>query len=181
MRFKSIMAALGLAISVPASAAPAAAHDDPAAAANKRVVLDFYKALNDADNSVTTRDRIKTIAETYLSPDYVQHSEMFAGLPGPGTAREKLIRMFQSMPAMKPMPAARTIAVMAEGDLVMILTARDLPDPSTGRPTPRYIFNMFRVKAGKLAEHWDVGSAPPPMAMPRPNDGNAMTSAPPKP
>jgi predicted SnoaL-like aldol condensation-catalyzing enzyme len=179
MRFKSILVSTGFTIAMLASATPAAAHDHASEAANKQVVLGFYQALNDADNSGTMQDRIKKIAETYLSPDYMQHSDMFAGLPGPGTARDKLIRMFQTRPAMKPMPAARTIAVMAEGDLVMMLTARDLPDPTSGQPVSRYIFNMFRVKAGKLAEHWDVGSAPPPM--PASAQGNPMTSVPPKP
>jgi len=160
---------IGLAaIAAVATAVPVAAHEAPAAAANKQVVLDFYKALNDADASGTTRQRIQAIAETYISPDYVQHAAAFANLPGPGSARDKLVRLFQSMPAMKAMPAQRTIAVMAEGDRVMILTARDMPDPATGRVQPAYVFSMFRVKDRKLVEHWDVGTP----AMPAP--GAAM-------
>ena len=57
----------------------------------------------------------------------------------------------------------------------MLLTSRDLRDPVTGETKPSYVFNMFRVKDGKLVEHWDVaaggmgppasggpGGAPPP-------------------
>ena len=154
-----------------AAASPAFAHDVPAEAANKQVVLDFYQALNTADASGTTSTQIQAIAEKYLSPDYVQHAEQLADLPGPGTARDKLIRMFQAMPAMKAMPAPRTIAVMAEGDRVMMLTARELPDPATGRLKQAYIFNMFRVKNAKLVEHWDVGTP----TMPTPGAGAPPT------
>lgn len=150
-----------------ATASPALAHDTPAEAANKKVVLDFYQALNTADATGTTKTRIQAIAEKYLSPDYIQHAAPFVDLPGPGTARDKLVRMFQGMPAMKPMPAPETISVMAEGDRVMMLTARAMPDPATGQLKQAYIFNMFRVKNAKLVEHWDVGTP----TMPSPGAG----------
>lgn len=149
------------------TASPAFAHGTPTEAANKKVVLDFYQALNAADAAGETKTRIQGIAETYISPDYIQHAAPFVDLPGPGTARDKLVRMFQGMPAMPAMPAPRTIAVMAEGDRVMMLTARDLPDPATGRLKQAYIFNMFRVKNAKLVEHWDVGTP----TMPSPGTG----------
>ncbi len=157
-------------------ATPVLAHEEQAEAANKKVVLDFYQALNDSDAAGTTKTHIKAIAETYLSPDYVQHAEAFAHLPGPGSARDKLIRMFQTMPAMK-LPPSKTIAVMAEGDLVMLLTARDMPDPATGRTGQAYIFNMFRVKNGRLVEHW--GISPPPPALPGGTAGPPPGAVPP--
>ena len=136
----------------------AAAANTPTEAANKETVLDFYAALNEADATNSMKERIAGIAEKYLSPEYKQHTLV---LPGPGTDREKLIRMFQSRPALPPagapaMPPQRTDAVMAEGDRVMLLTSRDQRDPATGEMKPSYIFNMFRVKDGKLVEHWDV-------------------------
>jgi len=145
-------------------ASPAAAANTPTEAANKKTVLDFYAALNEADASHSMQERIPAIAEQYLSPDYKQHT-LF--LPGPGTDREKLIHMFQSRPAppagSTAMPRQRTDAVMAEDDKVMLLTSRDVRDPVTGVVKPSYIFNMFRVKDGKLLEHWDVsGGMPPP-------------------
>jgi predicted SnoaL-like aldol condensation-catalyzing enzyme len=149
------------------SSSPALAHDTAIEAANKRVVTGFYEALNSADATGTIKQRIKGIAEKFIAPNYIQHSEMFAGLPGPGNAREKLVRMFEGRPAMK-LPPAKTLAVMAEGDLVMMLTARDIPDPATGAMKPAYIFNMFRVQKGRLVEHWD---SPMPMPMAPPSAG----------
>lgn len=147
-----------------AVASPALAHDEPAETANKQVVLDFYQALNDSDATGTRKERIQGIIERYLSPEYVQHAEAFADLPGPGSPRDRLIRLFQTMPEGPPMPPARTLAVMAEGDLVMMLTARDMPDPATGGTKPAYVFNMFRVRNGQLVEHWDLGTSAPPGA-----------------
>ena len=100
-----------------AMASVAAAANTPTEAANKKLVLDFYAALNEADATNSMKERIPGIAEKYLSPEYKQHTLL---LPGPGTDREKLIKMFQSMPAPPPggasapaMSPQRTDAVMA--------------------------------------------------------------------
>ncbi|EIZ79922.1 hypothetical protein WSK_1517 [Novosphingobium sp. Rr 2-17] len=150
-----------------AIASPAAAHNTPQEEANKKVVLDFYSALNDADAAGTTAQQAASIITKYIAPNYMQHSEAFNAMPGTGTARDKLIARFQGMPAMKgpPMPRPKTEQVMAQGDRVMLLTSRQLPSPS-GAPKTAFIFNMFRVEGGQLVEHWDVMPAemtgPPP-------------------
>ena len=147
-------------------ASTAAAANTHTEAANKKTVLDFYAALNEADATNSMSQRIPAIAEKYLSPEYKQHTLI---LPGTGTDREKLIRMFQSRPAAATaIPRQRTDAVMAEGDRVMLLTSREQRDPATGEVKPSYNFNMFRVKDGKLVEHWEVsqGRAPSPPSGP---------------
>ena len=167
---------IGLVLAAGLAMASAVAENTPTEAANKKIVLGFYAALNEATASNTMKQRIPAIAEKYLSPEYKQHTLM---LPGPGTDRERLIRMFQSRPAGPPpgtaaTPPQRTDAVMAEGDRVMLLTSREQRDAATGELKPTYVFNMFRVKDGKLVEHWDVmppGVGPPP----------AGPGAPPKP
>jgi predicted SnoaL-like aldol condensation-catalyzing enzyme len=63
-----------------------------------------------------------------------------------------------------PMAPQKVEAIMAEGDLVMFLTSRT---PSAPGAEPSYVFNMFRVKDGKLVDHWDVSpgaGGPPPTA-----------------
>ena len=72
-----------------AISSPAFAHGTPAEAANKKLVVDFYKALNAANADGAMKERIEGIAEKYLGADYVQHSESFAHLPGPGSARDR--------------------------------------------------------------------------------------------
>ncbi len=168
MRYASkILRLSGLVLAIVfAMESTAMAANTPAEAANKKTVLDFYAALNEADATNTMKERISTIAEKYLSPDYKQHTLI---LPGAGTDLEKLIAMFQSRPARPAagavaLPRQRTDAIMAEGDRVMLLTSRDQRDPATGEVKSAYTFNMFVVKGGKLVEHWDVspGRAPPP-------------------
>ena len=154
-----------LATTVPALAA----QETPTEQANKQTVLSFYAALNAADATHTMKQRIRGIAEKYLSPAYTQHSAAFTSLPGPGTARDKLIRMFQNMPSAPAaaQTAPTTVAIMAEGDKVMMLTSRERHSPGIGTTQTAYIFNMFRVKDGQLVEHWDVSpgmSGPPPGA-----------------
>lgn len=169
--FHRFVVGAALALAAAATVASPATAGTPQEQANKEVVLGFYDALNASDAAGTTAHDFPIIAEKYLHPDYTQHSDQFKNLPGPGSDRDKLIRMFQSMP---PQPAGaeppamgpqKRLAVMAEGDLVMLFMQRDLVDPS-GVTHPNFIFNMFRVKEGKLSEHWEVsnGMGPPPGA-----------------
>ena len=170
-----IAALVALRATVPACAAI----NTPAEQANKKMVLAFYAALNEADATHSMQKRIRGIAETYLRPDYIQHSEAFANAPGPGTAREKLIRIFQTMPAMPDsISPPTTVAVMAEADRVILVTARDMPDPATGAPKKSFTWNMFRVENGKLAEHWDCS---PNMGGPPPGAGGPSSVSPGRP
>jgi predicted SnoaL-like aldol condensation-catalyzing enzyme len=136
------------------------AHDTAQEAANKKLVLDFYAQLEKPDMS----QRAKEIAERYIAPGYIQHQE------GATNGREAFARNTAGDPSAPPRPAmgpAKLLAIMAEGDKVIQVTSRDIPDPATGAVKPVLIWNMFRIENGQLAEHWDAlpgGFRPPPGA-----------------
>jgi predicted SnoaL-like aldol condensation-catalyzing enzyme len=57
----------------------------------------------------------------------------------------------------------KLLSITAEGDKVVQVTSRDMTGPD-GKTNETIIFNLFRVKNGKLIEHWDafgVPSTPP--------------------
>lgn len=154
----------------------AQAHNTPQEEANKKLVRDFYNALDDAQIEGTIREKITGIIEKYIAVDYIQHQE------GGKQGRAGMLETVRSQQQASP-PAARAVgapggrpergklvAIMAEGDRVIQITSRDRPDPATGGTKPRYIWNMFRIENGMLAEHWDSvmpdnlepPAAPPP-------------------
>lgn len=144
---------------------PTALAADNSATANKKLVLDFYNELFKAEAAGTMKRDLPAIAEKYLKPDYIQHSESFSKQ---GAGRDGLVRSLQALASDKPNPNftfPTTISIMAEGDRVMLMTRRPAP---SGKQV--YLFNMFRVQDGKLAEHWDVLPAEftmPPGASPQ--------------
>jgi predicted SnoaL-like aldol condensation-catalyzing enzyme len=55
------------------------------------------------------------------------------------------------------------VAVMADGDLVTVLTPRKYPDPRTpGKEYYTTWFDTWRFVDGKADEHWDSALIPPP-------------------
>jgi predicted SnoaL-like aldol condensation-catalyzing enzyme len=88
--------------------------------------------------------------------------------PNVASARDGVVKFFTSMRKPSPVPlhmSTKIVAVIAEGDLVIVVTPRELPNP--GDPATKYTtswFDMWRFKDGKADEHWDGAtiSAPPP-------------------
>ncbi|SRR6266536_1718371 len=101
---------------------------------NKQVVLNVLKgAFVERDISVVDR---------YFSPDYVQHNPI---IPNGPKAIADLI------PSLNEDLSYELGMVVAEGDLVMV----------HGRyigwgPKPLVAVDIFKVKDGKVVEHWDV-------------------------
>jgi predicted SnoaL-like aldol condensation-catalyzing enzyme len=132
------------------------ASDDPQLAANKRLVYDMWRTLLDAQQVEE--------APKFLAKDYIQHNPMA------NTGLEGFLAFFRRFA--KPQPVQDKIAnfidMIAEGDLVVLATVREYKDDN-GNPYTTTWFDMFRIKDGLLAEHWDTQrlmafppSPPPP-------------------
>ncbi|MBL8703017.1 MAG: nuclear transport factor 2 family protein [Alphaproteobacteria bacterium] len=118
---------------------------DPKEAANKKLVYDFWREV------FVGRDMSK--AETYMAESYIQHN------PNVPDGRAAFVSFFSKIRQPKPIEprvAAPLVAILADGDLVTLVFARELPEPSDA--TKKYTttwFDMFRIENGKIAEHWD--------------------------
>lgn len=122
--------------------------DDPQLAANKKLVFDFWREV------FQTRDMTK--APDYMAEDYIQHN------PRVPTGRQAFMDFFGQFPKQPIRPEIDgLVAMVAERDLVVLAFRRELPDPQ--RPGQTYTttwFDMFRIKDGRIAEHWDYGTKP---------------------
>lgn len=132
------------------AAAPTAgfAADTPEEAANKQLVLDFYRDI-EAIVATGKMNEMPKLDAKYLDPGYIQHSVNGQGGPG---------RQGQGGPPPKMGPT-KLLAITAEGDKVIQVTSRSMTSPD-GKTNETIIFNMFRVKNGKLIEHWDAFGVP---------------------
>jgi predicted SnoaL-like aldol condensation-catalyzing enzyme len=120
-------------------------HADPKLAANKRFVYDFWREVFEAAHM--------DLAPTYMAESYIQHN------PRVATGRQAFIDFFSKVrkpSPIEPRVKAPLVAMMADGDLVMMAFAREYPEPTD--PSKKYTttwFDMFRIVDGKIVEHWD--------------------------
>ncbi|WPO87206.1 nuclear transport factor 2 family protein [Herbiconiux sp. KACC 21604] len=122
------------------------------AEANKAVVLKVMELLIDPEVSEQARQ--------YLTPEYIQHNpEIESGADGI-IAFTKTEEARVARENMRPAPEPPVL--VAEGDKVVMMISRDLPDPENPGQTYRaYWFDMWRVEDGRLAEHWDAVTKTP--------------------
>lgn len=89
-------------------------------------------------------------ADKWLTPEYIQHNPLVA------SGRDRVVAFFGSR---KKTPTcdkltAPVVAVLADGDVVTVVTAANRKD-SKGNAYTTTWFDMWRIKDGKAAEHWD--------------------------
>lgn len=124
------------------------AADTPEEAANKQLVLNYYRDI-EATVAAGKMSELPKLDAKYRDPGYIQHS--VNGQGGPGTQNA-------GGPAPKMGPP-KLLSIMAEGDKVIQVTSRSMSG-AAGKANETIIFNMFRVKNGKLIEHWDAFGVP---------------------
>lgn len=119
--------------------------DNPKYVANKKLVYDMWREFIEGGHM--------EVAEKYFTETYMQHN------PNAATGRKALVEFFSKWA--KPVAVCDTIksnvvAIVAEGDLVVISFVSERSDPKD--KNQKYTttwFDMFRIEKGKIAEHWD--------------------------
>lgn len=100
------------------------------------------------------------LADQWLTERYIQHN------PNAASGRAGVVHFFTKVLKVQPKPiqqklSGKVVAVLAEGDYVVIITPRTLKDPKD--PTKTYTtswFDMWRFVDGKADEHWDGAMKP---------------------
>jgi len=94
-------------------------------------------------------------ADQWLTERYIQHN------PNAASGRAGVVAYFTQVLKVQPKPIPAklvrpVVAVIAEGEYVVVITPRSLKDPKD--PAKSYTtswFDMWRFVDGKADEHWD--------------------------
>lgn len=133
-----------LAISLASLATSALARDSTQEEKNKELVRTFYE-------DVFVRHQAKAAAEKYLTPDYKQHN------PHVPTGRQPFIDYFVPFFEKNKEAKSEIKRILADGDLVAVHVHAKRTKDDRGAA----VVDIFRVKDGKIVEHWDVLQAVP--------------------
>ncbi len=123
---------------------PVEATDLEKTGANKKLVAAFV-------DDILAHGRMEKLAGYYDGDRYLQHNPNIAdGLSGLGQALETMAKQGVSM------KYDHVHKVLGEGDFVLTV--------SEGRFGDKHVsfYDLFRVHAGKIAEHWDTIETVPP-------------------
>jgi predicted SnoaL-like aldol condensation-catalyzing enzyme len=89
-------------------------------------------------------------ADRWLTERYIQHNPLVA------SGRAAVVQFFASRPTSATCDKldAPVVAVLADGDLVTVVTVANRKDSKGERYTTTW-FDMWRILGGKADEHWD--------------------------
>ena len=118
----------------------------PTLAANKRLVFDMWRNVVDAGR--------RQDAGHYFNSGFIDYSAN-AGTSDEGFGARLAIRPATTVAAAIRAPV---VAIVAEGDMVVLVTMREHPHPvRAGRSYTTTWFDMFRLANGRITAHWDAG------------------------
>ena len=124
---------------------------DPTLAANKKLVYDMWRAFIDAHHV--------DMAPQFFTEAYLQHNPMVP------SGRDAVVKAFSNPPMGRPAtPIQPTmtnlVSITAEGDMVTIATVKKGTNKAiNGGDYTTTWFDMYRIKNGKIDEHWDCYGA----------------------
>lgn len=111
---------------------------DAALTANKQVVYRFLLEVVEPGRAER--------AQRYLAKDYVEHD--------PTVPAGQRVAVAPKRTEIQPRIRQPLVAVVAEGDLVALAKVREASDAATGERYTTTSFEAWRIRDGKIAEHW---------------------------
>src|SRR5215469_2167107 len=140
---KSPIGTVGVVIAAILLLASAAHADEALTVRNKKIVREFYTTVLIGRNVAA--------APRFLGPGYIQHSSGIGqGLKGFTEAFRKVFARH-----LPPDYEREIIRIVGENDIV-VLFDRQSGTHANGRHEVLLQFDMFRLKNGKIVEHWDA-------------------------
>jgi predicted SnoaL-like aldol condensation-catalyzing enzyme len=122
---------------------------DAELARNKRLVFDLWRNVVDAGR--------EEAADLYLAEDYIEHDPSAAT----GRAAFKVRYSHQDDRPIETSLRAPLVAMIAEGDLVVQVVMHEHAHPSRkGDTYTTASFDMYRIAAGRIIEHWNAVGEP---------------------
>ena len=141
------MIAAVLAFSTPVNASSASADT----ARNRLIMNDFMQLF--------CKKKVRQAFEAYVSPDYIQHNPYIA------SGRDSAITELESHFAAQPASICEVHHLIVDGEMaaVHVLDKKTPEDPGIA------IIDIFKLRDGKIVEHWDVVQpVPKPVVNPHP-------------
>ncbi len=119
--------------------------------ANKKVVYEFYRQVWETGNA--------DLLGNFYAPDFIEHNPAVppGGLDG--------LKAFLKRRFPEPKPAGARLqnppaVVLVDGDVVTWIFQRDQKDARDGSSYQSFWFDAYRVRNGKVVEHWDAATRP---------------------
>jgi len=114
---------------------------DPAIDARKQVVYNIYTKIFEENRY--------DLVDVYMTKRYIQHN------PNIASGREAVKKLFRE--SRLPKMTIPVVAVVAEGDMVVVASAMVLPRPGgqLGETYTTTHFDMWRFVGNQVDEHWD--------------------------